>query len=551
MERVLRGLIEDGELRNLPYDYNSGGFAVQKGHLRLCFAVLVAVESACLGQARPVTDGLTFYADFENRVSAANCAGAKAVSGTYVAAAGKVGKGFDASKGSVTWPCAGNLNRNKGTISFWVKPGVEIGSLPNDSAMFAAVETNSMKLLYVQKHQVFYWLTAGTPPGKDWTWDWSLHVPVSSVPKDKWTHVVLTWDKRLPEGNGEGPNLASTAQFAQKKLYLNGQLAGSKEVQYIDGKDEGSFMLGGVPGVYDEVMVWDRVLASGEIRDICAKPESLAEAAHKMPPLNRDRTWIVYPELVYFNYADSLFSPGQAVSLKVPLVNRTEKEQSGKLVLRMLDLWEKPQGKEQTVEFKLAGKARKEFSASFTPEKYGAFKIEATVIVGDSKGSRDITSFGCIPPGNPPKHRFFGNHVNHTPGMPDMARRLGFAANRVHNMTQYTWWKLMEPRRGDYQMVDRNLYDEVVSRGFEQLGQWFGSPYWSVKFKDGKSPPAPKDLYEYPQGWMPTDMDAYRNYIRESIKRFPVIKEWEVWNEPWSSMFFKGSVEEYIELCKV
>jgi hypothetical protein len=51
-------------------------------------------------------------------------------------------------------------------------------------------------------------------------------------------------------------------------------------------------------------------------------------------------------------------------------------------------------------------------------------------------------------------------------------------------------------------------------------------------------------------GWVPTDIDAYKDYVRQSILRHPEITEWEIWNEPWCSMFWLGSPEDYVKLCK-
>ncbi len=514
--------------------------------------VLVMVASAFGVEEKTLTSGLTFYAGFEKSLEPDNCAGAHAFGGLYSPAPGKVGNGFINKPSKVGYPCASNLTRKKGTLSFWVKPAVDIGSLKTDDTLFSAHDPNSMHLTYIQAHQVFYDLTAFTPPGKDWTWDWSLAVPVSSVPKNRWTHIVLTWDKRLPSGT-EGPTLSGgETRKAQKKIYINGKLAGSVEIPGIDGADEGNFNLGGnIPGVYDELMVWDRVLAFSEIKTLYEKPEAAAKEAKALPPLARVKEWFVYPELVYRNYNDSLVGPGEKYAVDVPLVNRTDKVQTGKLVLRLLDLWEKPAGRPVTIDFKLDPKAAAKFPAAFIPEKLGTFKIEAIVEIAGRKDSRDITSFACIPPGNPPHHPFFGGHINHTPTMPEMARRLGFSAQRDHNMTQYTWWSRMEPHRGNFMMIDKNLYDDTVTQKFDQMGQWFGTPYWAVTLPNGKNPDPPQNLMDYPQGWMPTDLKAYANYVRESLKRFPTIPEWEIFNEPWSSFFFKGSVEDYVNLCKI
>ncbi len=528
-----------------------------KRNLLACglFSIFFSAFSPCLGEKTALTSGLTFYAGFEKSLAADNCAGARSFAGSYSAAPGKVGNGFLSKPSQASYPCAANLTRKKGTLSFWVKLAVEIGSLKKDYALFSTTDPDSMKLVYVQVHHVIFDLTACSPPGKDWTWDWSLHVPVESIPKDCWTHVVLTWDKRLPE-TVEGVTLeGGETRKTQKKIYINGKLAGSGEVPGIDGADEGSFTLGGgIPGVYDELMVWDRVLTSSEIEALYNKPEATAKEVKALPPLTRVKEWLVYPELVYRNYIDSLIAPGEKFAIDVPLVNRTDKVQAGKLSLRLLDMWERPCGQPRIIDFKMNPKTSAKFPAVFVPDKFGIFKIEAAIDINGRKDFRDITSFACIPAGNPPFHPFFGGHTNCETNMPEMARRLGFASHRVHDMTQYTWWSRMEPARGKFMMLQEYLNDTISKLKFHQLGQWYGAPYWAVTLSNGKNPDPPKDLENlnvYPPGWMPTDMKAYENYVRESIKRFPVIKEWEIWNEPYCSYFFTGSVEDYVNLCKV
>jgi len=267
-------------------------------------------------------------------------------------------------------------------------------------------------------------------------------------------------------------------------------------------------------------------------------------------PEAKDHRWLVCPELVYRNFTDSLVAPGETFSFEVPLENRTAQKQSGKLVLTLLDLWEKPCGQPQTFEFSLGSKEKTVMPARFSVNRFGIYKVEAVVVIGNHRESRDITSFGCIPPGNPPKHPFFGTHIQHWPNEPEMARRLGFSANRSHNQSQYTWWRCMQYERDKWTMHYQGQYDKTNALGMDHLGQWFAAPNWAVTLSNGQHP-QPIPLEGYPQGWVPTDIEAYKVYVRESIKRFPAIKEWEIWNEPWCTMFWLGSPQDYVDLCKV
>jgi hypothetical protein len=69
-----------------------------------------------------------------------------------------------------------------------------------------------------------------------------------------------------------------------------------------------------------------------------------------------------------------------------------------------------------------------------------------------------------------------------------------------------------------------------------------------VTLPDGKRP---EKVTGYPRGWVPTDEKSIRQYVRESLKRLPEIREWEMWNEPWVSLFWEGTPAQYVELCRI
>ncbi|NLX04855.1 MAG: hypothetical protein GXY33_06905 [Phycisphaerae bacterium] len=500
--------------------------------------------------AAPITDGMTFYAGFEEGLGPDNCAGAREAVGAYTAAEGKVGHGFEnQSPPGARYVCAGNFTRAKGTLSFWIKPAIELGD--RDRAIFS---TQWFQLAAIAAHQVVYFMTGSTPPGYDYRWDWSCHVPVSALPKDRWTHVAITWDRNSDPAEGPAANLQGDAQRkARKKIYINGKLLASAEIDRIDGASEDGFSLGGeAPGVFDELAIWDRVLDLAEIARLCREPQAVAEELRALPPLTQEKRWQVYPELVYRDFDNVLVSPGEPFAFEAPIVNRTDREQRGRLVLTLLDLWEKPQGEPQTFEFALAPGGRQAFAVRFASDRTGIFKVEARVVIEGSEQWRDITSFGCVPPGDPPKHSFFGCHIQQTNRQEtELAKRLGFSANRCHDQNQYTWWRNMEYERGKWTMVQKEShYDQLNALGIDHWGEWFAAPHWAVRLKDGRHP-EPIAVDGYPRGWMPTDLEAYANYVRESVRRYDRIKNWEVWNEPWCSFFFEGSVEDYVTLCRV
>ncbi len=514
--------------------------------------VLVLGTSALGVEEKLITDGLTFYAGFDKSLEPDNCVGARLPQGSYEGTPGKVGQALTGKTATVSYGCSANFYRSRGSVSFWINPVAAFASLGPAYVLFDTTLTSSIRLVYVKDKQVFFFITGGTPPGRDWTYDYSLAVPVDRIPPNTWTNVVMTWDKNISSRGGSTFLSHGETRKGQKKIYLNGELAGTSQVADIGGNDEGTFILGGdLPGRFDELMIWDRVLAPEDVKALFTKPQEVAKTMKALPPLSVKKVWRVYPELVYRQYNNSLVSPGEAFTFDAPIVNRTDTPQTGKLVLSLLNLWEKPVGTPLTFTFKLAPEARTTFPASYKLGKLGLFKVRATVVIGDREDSRDITSFGCVPPGNPPKHPFFGCHIQQiSDAQTGQARRLGFSANRCHDQNQYTWWRSMEFEPGKWIMNQKEShFDRLNKFGVDHWGEWFATPNWAVTLKDGRHPDA-VPLNVYPRGWMPTDMAAYRNYIRESIRRFPKIKEWEVWNEPWISYFFEGSIEDYVELCR-
>jgi len=47
------------------------------------------------------------------------------------------------------------------------------------------------------------------------------------------------------------------------------------------------------------------------------------------------------------------------------------------------------------------------------------------------------------------------------------------------------------------------------------------------------------------------DLKAFEKYVFETVKHHPEIRFWEVWNEPEVAMFWRGSPEEFGEMCQV
>ena len=497
-------------------------------------ALLQAADKPALGE------GVSFYAGFDGSAEPACARGSTTVKGEYRAADGVAGKAVEVQFDPPSYQHTGNLDREAGTLSFWVKPSIELTAQINKGPATRAIFNSVNFALRAYTNQsgmqpVIYFMTGATLPDKDFQWDYGTTLPIESLPTGKWTHVALTWNRAT----------------GQKAIYIDGKRLAANASPLIEPGDGGdAITLGeGLPGLYDELTIWRRVLSPGEIHLLAKKPADAAkelQAAAKAQA-RQSVQWTIYPNLIYQNYTDSLVQPNEALALKLPLENRTHQEQAGKITIEIQDVWDTRVGSAQTFDVKLAVDEKTELSFTVSAPKFGAYRVAVTVQAGDTELSRDVTTFGCLPKNPPPSHPFFGGHISQVGTLPEMGRRLGFAHNRVHNMTQFTWWYRMQPQPGEWAMNGSDAYQRYIDLEYTHYGQWLYAPSWAVTLADGKHPVDPG----YEVGWAPTDMDAMRAYVRESLKRFPAIKEWEIWNEPYVSMFWYGSPKQYVDLCEV
>lgn len=269
-------------------------------------------------------------------------------------------------------------------------------------------------------------------------------------------------------------------------------------------------------------------------------------------PIHAEPEWPLYPGLVVRNYTDAVVAPGEAFSGEIPLDNRSDEKREAEVRLQLLDLWEQPVGPAHVQLFSLAVGEKSFVPFSFTVDRTGIYKIEVTVTGREGTSRlRDVTSFAVLPAEPVTDHPFFGTHTVATGELPRLARLLGFKKNRVHNMTQFTWWTRMQPDPGDFlpESHTNRDYERLLDHGFEIYGQWYGTPWWSTDDKNAERPTSPN---AYPFRWVPRFDDHLRAYVRETLTRFPEIKEWEIWNEPWvTSHFWAGTAAQYAELCRI
>ena len=494
--------------------------------------LLVSLLAVTTASAVEPTAGLTLYASFDHGSQPDYAGGARVGDAVWAAAPGRLGGAFHNSGAGVAFPVVCNFDLGHGTVAWWVNPAQDaelVAGSERGKAKPFLVSAMNFQLMVEPRTHLWLFMTGTTVPGADFAWDYSPYVPAAAIAAGQWTHVALTWD----------------AHDGSKAIYLNGKPAASGSTRLMrTGPGGEPLRLGvGLPGDYDELLVWDHVLSPAEIAHVYAEPAAIATAARALPAA-QDAPWEVAPLPVVRKPLDGLVAPGEVFTADIPVENRTAQPRQATVTLTLLDLWERPCAEPQTFTLDLAPRATQPLHARFTPPRLGTFKIQAAV---DGR-TRDVASFGCVPPGNPPDHPFFGAHVQGDPGIAELGRRLGFSRSRVHDMQQFTWWQRLEPERGQWNAQCLDAYHELSRLGYAHWGEWMATPYWAVTLPDGSHPPRNDG---YPRPWVPTDTEAVRTYVRKTLEWFPDILEWEVWNEPNVSIFWAGSPGDYAALAKV
>jgi hypothetical protein len=101
----------------------------------------------------------------------------------------------------------------------------------------------------------------------------------------------------------------------------------------------------------------------------------------------------------------------------------------------------------------------------------------------------------------------------------------------------------VEPQRD---VFDFSLYDDLVARlralGLQPLILLGFTPRWN-----STAPPGDPDYIDFP----PQDYEAFGEYVYESVRHFPDVQYWEIWNEPDLPGYWRGTPAEYARLLAV
>ncbi len=182
------------------------------------------------------------------------------------------------------------------------------------------------------------------------------------------------------------------------------------------------------------------------------------------------------------------------------------------------------------------------------PRPRGMFKLHGTLIDAADRplGAPVATTFARLPRPSetPAEDSFFGIHATLRPAAIATARALGNRWLRLHDASWATKWAAVQPEEGEFRFADDGI-DAARAEGFAILGMLCGAPPWA-----SAKPRATTGYwagYNYPD--RADGANLWSRYVARTVGHYAGrIDHWEVWNEPWSNGFFRGTPAQYGEL---
>jgi len=485
-----------------------------------------------------LTDGLVYYLPLDGDLRPAYALGRDSVAcdaGEYPTA--KAGRGLRLAPqtSAITFPAAGNLPRDTGTVAFWHRPEwtpTDRGdAVPTGRVMFSAAR---FTLMWQKQPNVMFFMTGDVVrPEAGYQWDYAV-APKIAWPQNEWRHLAITWSKAS----------------GRKQVFIDGQLAAEGTTDRItggtwDGNDTASLGLRDAPGDYDELAIWDRPLDAESIATLYEDPTGCAAALRTKAPRPTIAPWPLKFEMVVLPETQTIVAPGEPKTLAIPVSNPAPQAVQATVTMTLRDVFGEALATQQRDVALKAGE-QSELATTWQTDRLGVFKIEVKL---DDDHVRDVGGFAVWPdpPPVPAEDSFFGTHVEQQADYVKQAARLGQNWSRAHDMLQSTWWVRLQPEPGEFVWTSEATLRKYQAAGIHVSGEFFGTPYWA-----GTTPTErPSNPWAYPRGLTPR-LDEFSQYVTAVVTRYKDwIHTWEIWNEPEVSMFWQGTPEEYAALCQV
>ncbi|MES2309055.1 MAG: carbohydrate-binding protein, partial [Verrucomicrobiota bacterium] len=160
---------------------------------------------------------------------------------------------------------------------------------------------------------------------------------------------------------------------------------------------------------------------------------------------------------------------------------------------------------------------------------------------------------------NPIPDTFFGMHFNRL--YPAHLKTAPTGHKIVRAWDTATTWLDLEQQQGVYDwnetrtkrldvLVDSVHQNDPKTEILYTMGQ---TPLWASPVKDESDlPPLQKSHYGIGAANPPSDMNLWRNYVTQVGTHFKGrIHYWELWNEPDNAQFYRGTIEQMVEMARI
>ena len=193
---------------------------------------------------------------------------------------------------------------------------------------------------------------------------------------------------------------------------------------------------------------------------------------------------------------------------------------------------------------------------SHPADRTGYFQLQAKILRPDGTViDRSTMAIGIVPKLTevPGASSPFGGHATFSPVSLNAVKMLGVSWLRMHPPLG-TKWFIVEPEKNHFHFIDRPV-QYAKKLGFHILGSLDSTPRWAST--------APSRFHnEQSQGYRaypPKNISDWTQYVSKTVAHYKgTIDDWEIWNEPDTSGFFKLNSpfvelrrpDAYVELVK-
>lgn len=185
----------------------------------------------------------------------------------------------------------------------------------------------------------------------------------------------------------------------------------------------------------------------------------------------------------------------------------------------------------------------RQYECAIVTSKFGTYKITASTKNGENEPNNiDLAVIAVLPDVSKliQSESYFGGHID---GIDqnwhiDTATIIGLGWVRGHDGIQAGWWTRVQPDSPDQWLWP---YDAIIEKLAENRISVLGGLTWSSAWVNNTTGKA------YP----PEDMEAYKKYVSAVVARYnDSISYWEIWNEPYSKYYWKGTATDYVNMVR-